>query len=81
MKVVAAKYNIDSATVDNTIPVLDNGLQIKIDDTVVRQILEGQDVLTELYVKTQHAATAKKHDVDEKTAIDTDSSRSGGSCL
>lgn len=81
MQAVTAKYNIDSATVDDTIRVLDNGLQIKVDDDVVREIPEGQDILVELYVNTQHAATAKKHDVDEKTPIGTDSGRSAGFLL
>ncbi len=81
MKAVAAKYNIDSATIDNTIRVLDNGLQVKVDDDVVREIPDGQDILTELYVKTQHAATAKKHNVDEKAAVGTDTDRSAGFLL
>ncbi|KAI0102563.1 CP2 transcription factor-domain-containing protein [Nemania sp. FL0031] len=45
---VTAKYNIDPTRITRAIHVLESGLEIEMDDDVIRELSEGQDMILEV---------------------------------
>jgi hypothetical protein len=45
---VAAKWNLDCTTVTRAVRVVGRGLEIEIDDDVIRELSEGQDMVLEI---------------------------------
>lgn len=45
---VAAKFDIDPSKVVRTVHVLESGLEVEVDDDVIRELSEGQDMVLEL---------------------------------
>jgi hypothetical protein len=45
---IAAKWNIEPTKILRTLHVLDRGLEVEIDDDVIRELAEGQDIVMEI---------------------------------
>jgi hypothetical protein len=45
---VATKWNLEPTKILRTLHVLDRGLQVKMDDDVIRELAEGQDLIMEI---------------------------------
>ncbi|KAH8819559.1 CP2 transcription factor [Xylogone sp. PMI_703] len=59
----AAKWNLDPSKIQRIVHVLDRGLQVDIDDDVIRELAEGQDLVMEVH-QVQIASPAVKHEWD-----------------
>ncbi|KAI0487135.1 CP2 transcription factor-domain-containing protein [Xylaria cf. heliscus] len=44
----AAKWNLDSTTITRAVRVLENGLEVEMDDEVIRELPESQDMILEV---------------------------------
>ncbi|KAB8293218.1 hypothetical protein EYC80_007556 [Monilinia laxa] len=66
---IALKWSLESTKVMRTIRVLENGLQVEIDDDVIRELCEGQDFILEVH--NPQAPIEREWDMD--VAIDVDS--------
>ncbi|KAI9052576.1 hypothetical protein LZ554_003919 [Drepanopeziza brunnea f. sp. 'monogermtubi'] len=45
---IATKWNIEPTKILRTLHILDRGLQVEVDDDVIRELVEGQDVIMEI---------------------------------
>lgn len=45
---IASKWNLDPTKVIRTLHILDRGLQVEVDDDVIRELAEGQDITMEI---------------------------------
>jgi hypothetical protein len=71
---IATKWNIEPTKVLRTIRVLERGLQVELDDDVVRELTEGQDFILEVVeVKNQQPPPVKREwEMSIDVAVDSD---------
>ncbi|KAG9243983.1 CP2 transcription factor [Calycina marina] len=78
-KAIATKWNIEPTRVLRILRVLDRGLQVEIDDDVIRELSEGQDMILEIS-EVQNPASQLKREWDmaiDDIAVGGDSAASG----
>jgi len=67
---IAAKWNIEPNKIFRTLHILPRGLEIEVDDDVIRELSEGQDIVMEIGV-VQASSNIKEEwemsDVDDAT--------------
>jgi len=71
---IALKWNIEPTRILKTLHVLDRGLQVEIDDDVIRELSEGQDMIMEI-VEVQNSEAQLKREWDlttDNAAVDSD---------
>lgn len=71
---IAAKWNLDTTQILRTLRILDRGLQVEVDDDVIREMSEGQDLVLEISKYQAAAPIAKREWEMAVDAIDSDSS-------
>lgn len=57
---IAAKWNIEPTKILRTLHVLDRGLEVEMDDDVIRELAEGQDLIMEIAEAQQQTAEVKR---------------------
>lgn len=57
---IAAKWGIDSSRILRTIHSIQNGLEVEMDDDVVKELKEGQDMILEIQEVTGQPAVKKE---------------------
>lgn len=57
---VSAKWGIDASKVVRTVHVLESGLEVEVDDDVIRELSEGQDMLLEIADVERHVPQLKR---------------------
>jgi hypothetical protein len=72
---IAAKWNIDTGMLRRIIRVLPRGLEVEIDDDVVREMREGQDIVMEVCGAARHEERVKR---EWEMAVDDDEEVGGG---
>ena len=72
---IAAKWNIEPTRILKTLHVLDRGLQVEIDDDVIRELSEGQDMIMEISeVQNSEAQLKREWEMTtDNVAVDSDS--------
>ena len=77
---IATKWNLEPTRILKTLHVLDRGLQVEIDDDVIRELSEGQDLIMEV-TEVQSSASQLKREWDMAVTDDVvvDSDNVGGS--
>jgi len=45
---IASKWNLEPTKIMRTLHVLERGLQVEMDDDVIRELAEGQDIIMEI---------------------------------
>lgn len=69
---IAAKWGIDPSQVTRTIHITHNGLEVELDDDVVRELKEGQDMTLDIEEIQQSSAVKQEWEM----AVDSDGSPS-----
>ena len=74
---IAAKWNFDPSHVLRTIHVTTRGLEVEVDDDVVRQLPEGQDIIMEVTKVSAPKAPVKREwemvvDDEDEQAVESD---------
>lgn len=67
---IAAKWNLGPSTILRTLRVLDRGLEIEIDDDVIREMAEGQDLNLEIVKRP--TAVKREWEMSVDTSLDLD---------
>ncbi|TAQ83173.1 hypothetical protein B7494_g8503 [Chlorociboria aeruginascens] len=70
---IAAKYNIEPTKIIRTLHVLKQGVEVEMDDEVIRELAEGQDIVMEIS-EVNNSTLNVKHDWDMSVdaAVDSD---------
>ncbi|KAF7928842.1 uncharacterized protein EAE97_009684 [Botrytis byssoidea] len=66
---IATKWNLEPTKIMRTIHVLENGLQVEMDDDVVRELSEGQDLILEVH----NSQAPVKREWEMELTVDSDS--------
>ncbi|KAK6608256.1 CP2 transcription factor [Botrytis cinerea] len=66
---IASKWNFEPTKITRTIHVLENGLQVEMDDDVIRELSEGQDFILEV----QNSQAPVKREWEMELTVDNDS--------
>ncbi|KAF7943224.1 hypothetical protein EAE96_011159 [Botrytis aclada] len=66
---IASKWNFEPTKITRTIHVLENGLQVEMDDDVIRELSEGQDFILEV----QNCQAPVKREWEMELTVDSDS--------
>ncbi|KAF7883881.1 hypothetical protein EAF00_011193 [Botryotinia globosa] len=66
---IATKWNLEPMKIMRTIHVLENGLQVEMDDDVVRELSEGQDFILEVH----NSQAPVKREWEMELTVDSDS--------
>ncbi|THV47962.1 hypothetical protein BGAL_0277g00150 [Botrytis galanthina] len=66
---IATKWNLEPTKIMRTIHVLDNGLQVEMDDDVIRELSEGQDFILEVH----NTQAPIKREWEMELTVDSDS--------
>ncbi|TGO69827.1 hypothetical protein BOTNAR_0006g00130 [Botryotinia narcissicola] len=66
---IATKWNLEPTKIMRTIHVLENGLQVEMDDDVVRELSEGQDFILEVH----NSEAPVKREWEMELTVDSDS--------
>lgn len=74
---IAAKWNIEPTKILRTLHVLDRGLQVEMDDDVIRELAEGQDLIMEISETQQAPETKHDWEMTIDVAVDSDTTASG----
>jgi len=70
---IAAKWNMEPTKIIRTLHVLERGLQVEIDDDVIRELAEGQDIIMEIaHVRNP---VKREWEMSLDVAVDGDSGR------
>lgn len=72
---VAMKWNLDQSKILRTLRVLQNGLEVEVDDEVVRELREGQDLVLE--VAEMHPDGSDQVKQEWEMAVDQSEAESG----
>jgi hypothetical protein len=80
---ISAKWGIDASKVRRTVHVLERGLEVEMDDDVIRELKEGQDMALEVSVVGEQASPLKREwemslDVSEVDSEGTQSTNQAG---
>jgi len=73
---IAAKWNIEPTKIVRTLHVLDRGLEVEVDDDVIRELSEGQDMVLEIS-RADPSASPLKREWDMAVDITADSASAG----
>lgn len=76
---IATKWNLEPTKVLRTIRVLDRGLEVEIDDDVIRELAEGQDLIMEVAEVRYSAASQLKREWELSMDVTVDSDNASGS--
>ncbi|KAH7325066.1 CP2 transcription factor-domain-containing protein [Stachybotrys elegans] len=76
---IAIKWGLDSSRIIKTIHVLQSGLEVEVDDDVVRELKEGQDIILEVEETTEQAPPLKREWEMSLDTHDTPGSDEAGS--
>jgi hypothetical protein len=76
---IAAKWNIEPTKILRTLHVLDRGLEVEIDDDVIRELAEGQDIIMEIVEIHDSAASQLKREWEMSVDVAVDSDNAGSS--
>jgi hypothetical protein len=76
---IAAKWNIEPTKIVRTLHVLDRGLEVEIDDDVIRELAEGQDIIMEIVEIHDSAASQLKREWEMSVDVAVDSDNAGNS--
>ncbi|KAF7939942.1 uncharacterized protein EAE98_000069 [Botrytis deweyae] len=66
---IATKWNLEPTKISRTIHVLENGLQVEMDDDVIRELSEGQDFILEVH----NIQAPVKREWEMELTVDSDS--------
>jgi hypothetical protein len=71
---IASKWNLEPTKIMRSLHVLNHGLQIEMDDDVIRELAEGQDIIMEIVeVKNTGTSQAKREwEMSIDVAVDSD---------
>jgi hypothetical protein len=71
---IASKWNLEPTKILRVIHVLDRGLQVEIDDDVIRELAEGQDLIMEISeIQNERLQPTKREwDMAVDVAVDSD---------
>ena len=71
---IAQKWNLEPTKILRTLHVLDRGLQVEMDDDVIREVAEGQDLILEIAEvhNTPSAQPKREWEMAEDVAVDSD---------
>jgi len=70
---IAAKWNLEPTKVLRTLHVLERGLQVEMDDDVIRELSEGQDLILEIvHVENQPQPLKREWEMSIDVAVDSD---------
>jgi hypothetical protein len=68
---IAAKWSIEPTKILRTLHVRDRGLQVKMDDDVIRELAEGQDLIMEI-TEVQNSPVKREWEMAVDVAVDSD---------
>lgn len=68
---IALKWNLEPTRVLRTLHVLDRGLQVEVDDDVIRELAEGQDIIMEI-ATFQSPQVKREWEMSIDVAVDSD---------
>jgi len=68
---IALKWNLEPTRVLRTLHVLDRGLQVEVDDDVIRELAEGQDIIMEI-ANFQSPQVKREWEMSIDVAVDSD---------
>jgi hypothetical protein len=74
---IALKWNIEPTKIMRTLHVLDRGLQVEMDDDVVRELAEGQDLIMEL-AEIRNPASQLKREWEMSLDVTVDGDNASG---
>jgi hypothetical protein len=69
---IASKWNIEPTKILRTLHVLDRGLQVEMDDDVIREMAEGQDLILEIAEIQNPVQQKREWDMALDVAVDSD---------
>jgi hypothetical protein len=74
---IAAKWNIEPTKILRTLHVLDRGLEVEIDDDVIRELAEGQDIVMEIADFHNSAGSQLKREWEMSVDVAVDGDNAG----
>ncbi|PMD67382.1 uncharacterized protein K444DRAFT_14729 [Hyaloscypha bicolor E] len=74
---IAAKWNIEPTKIMRTLHVLDRGLEVVIEDDVIRELAEGQDIIMEIAEVHNSASSQLKREWEMSVDVVVDSDNAG----
>jgi len=69
---IALKWNMEPTKILRTLHVLDRGLQVEMDDDVIRELAEGQDLIMEI-AEVHNTQPKREWEMAVDVAVDSDS--------
>lgn len=76
---IAAKWNLEPTKIMRTLHVLDRGLEIEMDDDVIRELAEGQDLIMEISPSVNQPQSQLKREWEMTLDVVVDSDNVSGS--
>lgn len=76
---IAAKWNLEPTKIMRTLHVLDRGLEIEMDDDVIRELSEGQDLIMEIAPSVNQSQSQVKREWEMTLDVVVDSDNASGS--
>lgn len=74
---IASKWNMEPTKILRTLRVLDRGLQVEMDDDVIRELAEGQDLVMEI-AEVRNSASQAKREWEMSLDVTVDSDNASG---
>jgi len=74
---IASKWNIEPTKILRTLRVLDRGLQVEMDDDVIRELTEGQDLIMEI-AEIRNSASQVKREWEMSLDVTVDGDHTSG---
>jgi hypothetical protein len=69
---IAAKWNLEPTRILRIIRVLDRGLEVELDDDVIRELSEGQDLIMEIAQVKNQSPVKREWDISMDIVVDSD---------
>jgi len=75
---IASKWNLEPTKIMRALHVLDRGLEVEIDDDVIRELAEGQDLVMEIAEVRNSAGSQLKREWEMSVDVVVDSDNASG---
>jgi hypothetical protein len=69
---IAAKWNLEPTRILRVLRVLDRGLEVEIDDDVIRELAEGQDLVMEIVLVKNQSSVKREWDMTMDIVVDSE---------